>query len=112
MPRTTPGQITPTLAGALATPTAPDVLGDIVPAGSRLLVICGATPTTVTVQATGTDSGLALPNAVGTVAANTARWFGPFSSRLFAQADDATVGPNQVLVDYSSVTTTTRVVLS
>lgn len=111
MPRTTPAQISPSLAGALATPGVPDALGDIVPAGSRLLVICGATGTTVTVQATATDSGLELPDGGGTVAPNTARLFGPFPSRLFAQADDATVGPNAVLVDYSSVATVTRVVL-
>lgn len=111
MPRTQPAAVSASLAGALATPTAPDALGDIVPAGSRVLVICGATGTTVTAQTTGTDSGLALPDAGGTVAPNTARLFGPFPSRLFAQADDATVGPNAVLVDYTSTTTVTRVVL-
>ncbi|MHA6626884.1 hypothetical protein ACU61A_15725 [Pseudonocardia sichuanensis] len=113
MARSTPAALSPTLGGVLATPTEPSVDGDVVPAGSRLLVINGgATAVTVTVDTTATDSGLVLPDAGGAVAAGAARLLGPFPARLFAQPADAAEGANAVLVDYSAVTDVTRVVLA
>lgn len=113
MPRSIPTPVGPSLAGTLVVPTAPDVLGDIVPSGNVLLVVeCGATPTVVTVETTATDTGLDIEDAGGPVAANAIRVFGPFPKRLFAQLSDAAVGPNQVLVDYSSVVTVTRYLIA
>jgi hypothetical protein len=113
MARTSVTTVASTLAGAVATPTAPVADGDIVDAGrARLLVIAGATPTTVSIPTPATVNGLAVADAGGTVAANTARWFGPFPARLFAQPADAVVGAGRVLVDYSSVATVTRSVLA
>lgn len=111
MARSTPSVVLSTPTGAVATPTAPNADGDIVPVGSRLLVQCGATGTTVTIQTPGTQDGLAIAEAGGAVAANSARWFGPFTSRAYKQASDAPVGPGAVLVDYSSIVTVTRVLL-
>ena len=97
--------------GALATINAPSSDGDIIDAGSTLLVIAGATPTDVTVVPVGGDyAGLTLENAGGTVAANTARRFGPFGANVFAQPSDAVTGAGKVLVNYSSVATITRLV--
>lgn len=113
MARSTPAAVAPSLSGTVATPTAPNADGDIVPAGARLLVINGgATSITVTIDTTATDSGLALPDAGGAIAAGASRLFGPFPARLFAQPSDAPVGANAVLVDYSAVASVTRVVLA
>jgi hypothetical protein len=111
MARSTPATITPTAAGAVATPTAPDATGDIIDPGGILLVIAGATPTTVTIQTTRKVSGLSVGNGGGTVAANTARAF-VLNASLYKQAADAVAGANKVLVDYSSVATITRTVLA
>lgn len=101
------------LVGAVCTPVAPTVDGDIIDTGNVLLIVAaGATPTTVTIRATKTIETLALANAVGTVAANTERAFGPFPASLFAQASDAAVGPSRVLVDYSAIATITRRVVA
>jgi hypothetical protein len=111
MARSTPTAVGKSLKdGALATPTVPDVTGDIIPAGATLLVIAGATAVNVTITPTRTFSGLELEAAGGAVAASTARRFGPFSSSLFAQDADAAIGAGAVLVDYSNVTTVTRLV--
>lgn len=111
MARTSPATITPSAAGAVATPTAPDATGDIVEPGGILLVIAGATPTTVSIHTTRTVGGLPLGNGGGTVAANTARAFN-LPASLYKQPADAGVGPGKVLVDYTSVATITRVVLA
>lgn len=112
MARTSVTTVEPSYAGVVATPTAPIIDGDIIDTGDvRLFVSCGATPTTVTIQTPAKTESLDIAEAGGTVAANTSRVFGPFPARLFAQASDATVGANRVLVDYSSVATVTRVVL-
>lgn len=110
--RIVPTPIVASYAGTIAALTAPTVDGDIVPANSQLLVAAGATPTVVTVPTTGTVSGLPIDDVVVTVAANTTRLIGPFAARLFAQPSDASVGPSKVLVNYSSITTITRVVLA
>lgn len=113
MARTSVTTVKPTLGGALATPDAPVEDGDIIDAGSvRLLVICGATGTTVSIVTPATVDGLAVEDAGGAVAPNTARVFGPFAARLFAQPSDAVVGAGRVLVNYSSVATVTRKVLA
>ena len=113
MARTSVTTVAPSLAGTVATPTAPVADGDIVDAGNvRLLVSAGATPTTVTIPTPATVDGLSVGDAGGTVGANTSRVFGPFPARLFAQPSDAVVGAGRVLVDYSSVATVTRTVLA
>ena len=113
MARVSVTTVSASLSGAVCTPSAPTVDGDIIDSGDVLLIVeAGATPTTVTIQATKTIEGLALADASGTVAANTARAFGPFPANLFAQASDAAVGPSRVLVDYSSVATVTRRVVA
>ncbi len=112
MARTTPTPIVPTITGALATPGTPDATGDILPPNGTLVVICGATPSTVTIDTTQTIEGLPLPDAGGVVAANTTRVFKLGPAGLFKQPSDASVGPNQVLVNYSSVATCTRFVIS
>jgi hypothetical protein len=113
MPRSTPTPVTASLAGTVVTLAAPDALGDILPAGDvYLLVTCGATGTTVTIQTTATVDGLDVADAGGPVAPDATRLFGPFPARLFAQPSDAAVGANQVLVDYTPSTTVTRAVLS
>lgn len=113
MARTSVTTVVPTLGGALATPDAPIADGDIIDAGAvRLLVACGATGTTVSIITPATVDGLAVADAGGAVAPDTARVFGPFPARLFAQPADAPVGAGRVLVDYSSVATVTRKVLA
>lgn len=113
MARATPTPVTPTLAGAVATLAAAPVDGDILDPGTILLVLNGsASPITVTVQTTATKGGLEVVDGGGTIAAGVARVFGPFPASLFAQASDAAIGPNKVLVDYSAVTTVTRQVFN
>jgi hypothetical protein len=115
MPRSTPTPITPDpRLGALAAPTAPDALGDIIPTGSVLLVVeCGATGTTVDIPTPATTAeGFAIADGGGPVASNTTRVFGPVPSRLFAQPPDALEGPGQTLVNYSSVATVTRYLIT
>lgn len=111
MARSTPTTVTPTAAGAVVTPTAPDATGDIIDPGGVLVVLAGATPTTVTIQTTKTVGDLAVEDGGGTVAANTARAFN-LPASLYKQPADATVGPSKVLVDYSSIATITRMVLA
>lgn len=101
------------LSGELAAATAPNADGDIIDAGPVILVVtAGAAPVTVTIQTTATDTGLDVEDAGGAVAASATRIFGPFPARLFAQASDAAVGPNRVLVDYGGLVDLTRRVVA
>lgn len=105
-----------TRAGLVPALTAPagvgPTLGDVIDAGAVfLMVTAGATPTTVTVVSVPTVDGLDVADLSVTVAANTTRLIGPFPSRTFAQpAESADAG--RVYVDYSSVVTVTRGVVS
>jgi hypothetical protein len=89
--------------------------GDVIDGGyHHLEVICGATPTTVTVETPVVQDGLALSPLTVVCAANTTTKIGPFPISTFGQtaataAQTADVG--RVYVDYSSVATVTRAVL-
>ena len=113
MARATPTPVAASLGGSLVTMGAAPVDGDILPTGDTLLLVTNGSggSITVTIQATQEVSGLAVADAGGAVAAGATRLFGPLPARLFAQAADAVTGPNQVLVDYSAVTTVTRAVI-
>lgn len=113
MARATPTPVAPTLDGALVTFGAAAADGDILPTGADVMLLVtngGGSPITVTIQTTRVVDGLDVEDAGGAVANGTTRVFGPFAARNFAQASDAVVGPNQVLVDYSAVTSVTRAV--
>ena len=115
MARSTPSPVSPTYAGTVVTMGAAPVDGDILPVGPGVVLLVtngGGSPITVTIQTTAQKGGLDVADGGGSVAAGVTRVFGPFPSNLFAQADDAVVGPNKVLVDYSAVTSVTRAVLS
>jgi len=115
MARSTPTPVTPAYAGTVVTMGAAPADGDILPVGSNVALLVtngGGSPITVTIQTTAQKGGLDVADAGGAVAAGATRVFGPFPSSLFAQADDATVGPNKVLVDCSGVTSVTRAVLT
>lgn len=94
--------------------TAPAAEGDIIDPGNVILWVNNGAGTsmTVTVQSNMTVDGLTLPNQTVTVPAAGVRLIGPFPARTFAQSADATVGPSRVLVDYSSVASVTRAVIS
>lgn len=113
MARSTPTPVSPSITGALVTMGAAPADGDILPVGSDVMLLVtngGGSPITVTIQTTRVVDGLGVDDGGGSVAASTSRLFGPFAARNFAQASDAAVGPNQVLVDYSDVTSVTRAV--
>jgi len=114
MARSTPATQRITLAGTNVALTAPSVDGDIIAPGQVFLRINngGGAPITVTAQTPGTVSGLAIADAPITIPAGQQRDWGPFPSSLFAQPADAGVGPGKVLVDYSSITSVTRAVVS
>ncbi len=114
MARSTPTPVSPTLAGAVYSLAAPSADGDILPVGNVFLLVNngGGSPITVTIQTTATKGGLDVTDGGGAVANGTSRVFGPFPASMFGQADDAVVGANKVLVDYSAITSVTRVVLS
>jgi hypothetical protein len=114
MARSTPTPVTPTVAGTVVTMGAAPVDGDILPVGPNVALLVtngGGSPITVTIQTTAEKAGLAVADAGGAVANGTSRIFGPFPASLFAQADDAVVGANKVLVDYSAITSVTRAVI-
>lgn len=98
-------------AGLAVAMTAPTADGDIVDAGSVMLVVnngAGASMN-VTILNPSTQEGLAVGNRVVAVAAGTTKHI-PIT-RQFKQPADAVVGPNQALVDYSSVASVTRAVI-
>jgi hypothetical protein len=105
-----------TRAGLNVTMTAPNVDGDILPAGQVALQVLNASggSITVTVQTPGTDpaTGVNRPELTVAVPAAGTRLIGPFPASLFAQPADATVGPLGVLVDYSAQASVTRAVVS
>lgn len=114
MARQSPAVQRITLPGLAPALTAPNSDGDILPAGQVALWVkngAGA-PITVTVQTPGTVAGLAIADATVSVPAAGERMLGPFPTSVFAQPADAGVGALGVLVDYSSVTSVTRAVLS
>lgn len=114
MARLSPAVQRITLAGTNVALTAPNADGDIIPAGQvalRVLNGSGA-PITVTVITPGTVAGLAIADATATIPAAGQRDIGPFPASVFAQPADAVVGPLQVLVDYSAITSVTRALVS
>jgi hypothetical protein len=105
-----------TRAGLVPALTAPagtgPTNGDVIDAGPVfLMVTAGATPTTVTVYSTPTVDGLDVADLTVTVGATSTRLIGPFPARTFANAVGAT-DAGRVYVDYSSVATVTRGVVS
>lgn len=116
MARQSPATQRITRAGLNVAMTAPNADGDILPAGQvALQVLNGAgAPITVTVQTPGTDPATGADRAELTVSVPAAgtRLIGPFPASLFAQEADAAVGPLGVLVDYSSIASVTRAVVS
>lgn len=98
-------------AGIAGTLTAPTVDGDIVDAGGAVFLEVAngsGVPITVTAQTPITQDGLAVAELIVSVPAAGRRFIGPFPARTFAQASDAAVGPGQVLIDYSAITSVTR----
>jgi len=115
MARVTPTPVAPSFAGTVVVLGAANADGDILPVGPNVALLVtngGGSPITVTIQTTAQKGGLAVADAGGSVPAGASRVFGPFPASLFAQADDATDGPNKVLVDYSAVTSVTRAVFT
>ncbi len=113
MARATPTPVSPSNAGTVVVMGAAVADGDVIPVGRDVALLVtngGGSPITVTIQTTRTVDGLTVDDGGGAVAAGASRRFGPFAARNFAQASDAVVGPNQVLVDYSAVTSVTRAV--
>jgi hypothetical protein len=90
--------------------------GDIIDTGFRTLIVaCGATGTTVTVETPVVIDGLALSALVVTVAPSTTVQIGPFSAATFGQTATSAAAPADIgraYVDYSSVATVTRGVVS
>jgi len=94
--------------------TGPTLDGDIIDSGAVQLHVLNSSgaPITVTVQSPVTVDGLAVEDQEITVAAGALKIAGPWPARTFRQDADAVVGPGRVLVDYSSVTSVTRAVVS
>lgn len=111
-PRTSVTTQTISRAGLNVAMSAPSVDGDIIDAGAVFLEVLNGSgsPITVTVQTPGTVEGLAVADLAVTVPAAGNRRIGPFPG-VFKQAPDAVVGPGQVLVDYSAITSVTRAVV-
>jgi hypothetical protein len=88
--------------------------GDTIECGYRSLVVtCGATGTTVTVETPIVQDGLALSPLVVVIAANTTVEIGPFPGNTFGQTALSAALPADIghaYVDYSSITTVTRCV--
>jgi hypothetical protein len=103
-----------TLAGLNLALTAPNADGDIIPAGTVALVVDngGGSPITVTAVTPGTVAGLAIADATLSVPAGARRYLGPFPTSVFAQPADAVDGPLKVLINYSSITSVTRALVS
>ncbi|HEY0638715.1 MAG TPA: hypothetical protein VGD67_13780 [Pseudonocardiaceae bacterium] len=103
-----------TRAGLAPNLTGPVADGDIIDSGACWLHVLNGSgaPITVTVQTPVTVDGLPLDDLEVAVPASGTRLIGPFPARTFAQASDAPVGAGRVLVDYSSVTSVTRAVVS
>lgn len=116
MARQSPAVQRITRAGLSVAMTAPNADGDIIPAGQVALQVLNGSgsPITVTVQTPGTDPATetARPELTVSVPAAGTRLIGPFPTSLFAQPSDAGVGPLQVLVDYSAITSVTRALVS
>jgi hypothetical protein len=114
MARQSPATQRITLAGLNPAMTAPNADGDILPAGQVALRVTngGGSPITVTAITPGTVVGLAIADATLAVPAGATRDWGPFPASVFAQPADAPVGASRVLVDYSSITSVTRAVVS
>lgn len=116
MARLSPSVQRITRAGLNVAMTAPNVDGDILPAGQVSLRVLNGSGVSinVTVQTPGTDPATeaARPELIVAVPAAGQRDIGPFPASLFAQASDAVVGPLGVLVDYSAIASVTRAVVS
>lgn len=92
--------------------TAPTVDGDVIDAGLVALMVTNAAgaPINVTAKATAVQDGLALSDNITAVPAGATRLIGPFPARSFGRLSGADVG--RVYIDYSSVTSITRSVIS
>ncbi len=103
-----------TRAGTNVALSAPNADGDIVDTGQVALVVTngGGSPITVTVITPGDVVGLAVADLEVTVPASGTRHIGPLPTSVFAQAADAVTGAGRALVDYSSITSVTRAVIS
>jgi hypothetical protein len=106
--------VTPTVAGAVATWAAPAGVGagngDAIPDGAFLLVNnASASPITLTLNVAINYEGLTITSPTVTVPATTIMAIGPFNQDPFGQLSGADKG--YVHVDYSSITTVTRMVL-
>ncbi|NUR80721.1 MAG: hypothetical protein HOQ21_09795 [Dermatophilaceae bacterium] len=99
-------------AGLAVNMTGPTVDGDIVDAGNGAMLVVNngsGASINVTILNPSTQEGLAVGNRVVAVAAGATKHI-PVT-RQFKQPSDASVGPNQALVDYSAVASVTRAVI-
>jgi hypothetical protein len=105
------------LAGTVVPLTAPTVDGDVVDIGAIILMVANGSGAsiTVTVRSTKTVQGLTVSNNIVTVAAGTTKAI-PIPGGLFEQPAGANASggndQNRAYVDYSSITSVTRGVVS
>jgi hypothetical protein len=105
---------TPNIAGTTVTWAAPSGSGagngDAIPDGSTLLVNnASASPITITLNVAVTYEGYTITSPTVTVPATTILAIGPLNADPFGQQSGTDAG--RVHVDYSSITTVTRLVL-
>lgn len=112
--QTTQAVVKTGLVAAFTAPTSGVGNGDIIDTGRVVLVVnnAGGSSITVTVLTPVTVDGLALTPLTVTVAAGTIAYIGPFSTSTFGRPTSAGVDANRAYVEYSSVTSVTRAVLS
>lgn len=101
----------PTMTGQAVTYAAAPADGDAVRPHTTLLVKNGSgSPITVTLVTGGTASGYAVADPTVSVGAGAEVAIGDFSDPIFRQTSGATKG--LIHVDYSSVTSVTRLAVS
>lgn len=113
MARLTPAAQPLVYAGLAPAHTAPNVDGDVVPVGRLFLsVINGGAPITVTVQTPEVvDGDLAVTDRVVNVPVSTTPKLIPLNSVHYRQPLGSS-NPGMALVDYSSVASVTRALVS
>lgn len=101
------------LVPAFTAPTSGVGNGDIIDTGRVVLVVnnAGGSSITVTALTPITVDGLNLEDLVVTVAAGAVEYLGPFSASTFGQPTGS-ADAGRAYVEYSSVTSVTRAVLS
>lgn len=106
--------VSPSFSAAQVLPfTAPPGVGagngDAIPIGSSLVVIVGATPTTLTFKVPITYEGLTITSPTLTLPINATYILGPFNEDPFGVQAGTDTG--YVEIDYSSITAVTRAVV-